>query len=89
VIFLTSYLAAKQSDKAVVEFKKLIANQGLEDPTLPRSILAHLCLARAYNQEHNLPDSRHEYEMFLALWNHADPDLPLLKEAKQEYASLK
>lgn len=84
-----AYLAAHQPDQAVAEFKKLIANPTLEDPTLPRTVLAHLGLARAYRQASDLSDSRHEYETFLALWQDADPDLEMLKVAKQEYASLK
>jgi eukaryotic-like serine/threonine-protein kinase len=32
--------------------------------------------------------SRHDYEDFLALWKDADPDIPILKEAKAEYAKL-
>jgi hypothetical protein len=84
-----AYLAAHQPDKAAIEFKKLIANPTLEDPTLPRTLLAHVGLARAYRQSDDLGDSRHEYETFLALWQDAAPDLPILKEAKQEYAALK
>ena len=84
-----AYLAAHQPDKAAAEFKKLIANPTLEDPTLPRTFLAHLGLARAYRQADDLSDSRHEYETFLALWQDADSNLPILKEAKQEYAAVK
>jgi len=84
-----AYLAAGQGDKAEVEFKKLIANPGVEDPPLPRTTLAHLGLARAYALEHNKSQAAAEYNAFFGLWKDADPDLPPLVTAHREYSELK
>ena len=50
--------------------------------------LAHLGLARAYALRGEKAKSRTAYQDFLALWKDADPDIPILKEAKGEYAKL-
>jgi tetratricopeptide (TPR) repeat protein len=83
-----AYLAAKQGEKAEVEFKRLIANPGLDDPVHPWTVLAHLGLARAYALQGNKAGSKAEYESFLALWKDADSDLPALQQARREYAVL-
>jgi tetratricopeptide (TPR) repeat protein len=83
-----AYLAAGQGDKAEVEYKKLIANPGLEDPSLPRTTLAHLGLARAYALEGKTAPSRDEYEKLFALWKEADGDIEVLQQARLEYARL-
>ncbi len=54
----------------------------------PLGALAHLGLARAYKSSGDLHNSRQAYLDFLALWKDADPDIPILKEAKTEYAKL-
>jgi eukaryotic-like serine/threonine-protein kinase len=53
-----------------------------------RCALAHLQLARAYALEGDSAKSRASYQDFLALWKDADTDIPVLKEAKAEYAKL-
>jgi hypothetical protein len=83
-----AWLAARQGDKAELEFKKLIANPGLEDPSLPRSALAHLGLARAYALEGEKAQSASEYHAFLDLWRDADQDVPVLIEAHREFDHL-
>ena len=83
-----AYLAAKQGEKAEVEFKRLIANPGLDDPVHPWTVLAHLGLARAYALQGNKAGSKAEYESFFALWKDADPDVPVLLQARREYAQL-
>jgi len=83
-----AYLAAKQGEKAEIEFRKLIANPGLEDPVHPWTVLAHLGLARALALEGNKAGSKSEYENFLALWKDADSDLPVLQQARREFARL-
>jgi len=83
-----AYLAAKQGEKAEGEFRKLIANPGLEDPVKPWTVLAHLGLARAYALQGNKAGSKSEYEGFFALWKDADPDVPVLQQARREYAAL-
>ena len=70
-----AYLASGQGEKAEAEFNKLIANPALDDPTMPRTILAHLGLARAYALEKETVKSREEYGKFFALWRDADADI--------------
>ena len=48
--------------------------------------LAHVGLARALAKAGDISASRREYEAFFAMWKDADPDLPVLVEARQEYA---
>ena len=55
----------------------------------PWGALARLGLARAYAMEGNSAKARAAYQNFLTLWKDADPDVPVLKEAKAEYAKLK
>ncbi len=50
--------------------------------------LAGLGLARAYALEGDTARSRIAYQDFLTLWKDADPDIPILKEAKAEYAKI-
>jgi eukaryotic-like serine/threonine-protein kinase len=54
----------------------------------PIAALAHLGLARAYALQGDNAKARAAYQGFLALWKDADPDIPILKQAKAEYAKL-
>jgi DNA-binding winged helix-turn-helix (wHTH) protein/tetratricopeptide (TPR) repeat protein len=81
-----AYLAVKQGAKAETEFRKLIANPGLEDPVRPWTVLAHLGLARAFVLQGNKAAGKSEYDNFFALWKDADPDVPVLQQARHEYA---
>jgi eukaryotic-like serine/threonine-protein kinase len=54
----------------------------------PLGVLAHLGLGRAYALSGETGKAKIAYQDFLALWKDADPDIPILKEAKTEYASL-
>jgi hypothetical protein len=45
-------------------------------------------MARAYSLSGDQSKARTAYQDFLALWKDADPDIPILKQAKSEYASL-
>jgi eukaryotic-like serine/threonine-protein kinase len=51
--------------------------------------LAHLQLARAYALAEDAAKAKRSYENFLALWNSADRDIPILTEAKAEYTKLR
>ena len=51
--------------------------------------LAHLGLARAYAMQKDTARARVSYHDFLTLWKDADPDTPILKQAKAEYEKLK
>ena len=54
----------------------------------PIGALAHLGLARAYVLQRDTAKARTAYQDFLTLWKDADPDIPILKQAKAEYAKL-
>jgi len=82
------YLHARQGQEAVAEFKKIIEHHGL-GPIAPEYALAHLDLGRAYALSGESVNARKAYQDFLALWKDADPDIPILKQAKAEYAKLK
>jgi len=51
--------------------------------------LAQLGLGRAYALTGDMPKARAAYQDFFTLWNNADPEHPILKEAKAEYAKLR
>ena len=82
-----AYVKNKQGAEAAQEFEKILALRNLA-PADPLMSLAHLGLARAYALQGDTQKSRTAYQDFLALWKDADPDLPILKEAKAEYAKL-
>jgi cytochrome c-type biogenesis protein CcmH/NrfG len=54
----------------------------------PWGALVRLDLARAYAMQGDSAKARAAYQDFLTLWKDADPDIPILKEAKAEYAKL-
>jgi hypothetical protein len=54
----------------------------------PWQALAHLHLGRAWAMAGDKENSRRAYQDFLAFWKDADPGIPILKEAKAEYAKL-
>jgi serine/threonine protein kinase/tetratricopeptide (TPR) repeat protein len=82
-----AYLRARQGAQAAAEFQKILDHRGVA-PLSPLYALAHLGLARAYALAGDTSKSRTAYQDFLALWKEADPDIPVLKEAKAEYAKL-
>jgi tetratricopeptide (TPR) repeat protein len=73
--------------KAAVEFQKFIDHRGLV-ANFPWGALARLGLARAYALQGDTAKARAAYQDFLTLWKDADPDVPILKQAKAEYAKL-
>jgi tetratricopeptide (TPR) repeat protein len=82
-----AYLRAKRGAEAAAEFQKIVDHRGI-DPTLPEHSLAKLGLGRAYVMTGDTAKARAAYQDFFALWKDADPDIPILKEAKAEYAKL-
>ena len=82
-----AYLQAHNGTAAAAEFQKIIDHPGAlqNSPLLP---LARLGLARAYALSDDKDKSRTAYQDFLGLWRNADPDIPVLKDAKAEYAKL-
>jgi len=55
----------------------------------PAYALSHLNLGRAKAMQGDLAGAKTSYQNFFAMWKDADPDLPVLKQAKAEYAALK
>ena len=82
-----SYLAERQGDLAAKQFQAILEHRGLIG-NFVLGALAHLGLARAYALRGDTEKARTAYQDFLALWKDADPDIPILKEAKVEYAKL-
>jgi eukaryotic-like serine/threonine-protein kinase len=82
-----AYLAAHNGTAAAAEFQKFLDHRGLL-VNFCLGALAHLGLARAYALQGDTTKSRTKYQDFFALWKDADPDIPILKEAKAEYAKL-
>jgi tetratricopeptide (TPR) repeat protein len=80
-------LSAHNGTAAVIEFQKLLDHPGvvLNDPI---GALAHFQLGRAYVMTGDTTKALAAYKEFLTLWKDADPDIPVLKEAKAEYAKL-
>ena len=72
---------------ATAEFQKLLDHRGIV-VNFPLGALARLGLARGYVLSGNAAKARTAYQDFFALWKDADADIPLLKEAKSEYAKL-
>jgi hypothetical protein len=54
----------------------------------PVGAVAHLQLARALVLSGDTAKAKTAYQGFLSLWKDADPDIPILKQAKAEYAKL-
>jgi hypothetical protein len=82
-----AYLALRDGKRAAVEFQKFVDHRGLVG-NFPWGALARLGLARAYVVKGDTAETRIAYEHFLTLWKDADPDTPMLKQAKTEYARL-
>ena len=83
----SAYLQEKRGTEAAAEFQKIIDHRGI-DVAVPEHSLAKLGLGRAYAIAGDSGKAKAAYQDFLALWKDADPDVPILKEAKAEYAKL-
>jgi len=82
-----AYLAANQGAEAAREFQKILDHPGIMVGD-PIGVLAHLQLGRAYAMQGDDAKARAACQDFLTLWKDADPDIPILREAKAEYAKL-
>jgi eukaryotic-like serine/threonine-protein kinase len=82
-----AYLLAHKGTEAATEFQKIIDHPGVI-VNFPLASLARLGLARARNLSADTAAARTSYQDFFALWKDADPDIPILKQAKAEYAKL-
>jgi predicted Zn-dependent protease len=82
-----AYLMLHDGNRAAAEFQKFIDHRGLV-LNFPWGALARLGLARAYALQGDRAKARTAYQDFLTLWKDADPDIPILKQAKAECAKL-
>jgi len=82
-----AYLALRQGKEAATEFQKIIDHRNVVQ-NFVTGALAHLGLARAYALQGDSAKARTAYNDFLTLWKDADPDIPILQQAKSEYAKL-
>ena len=82
-----AYLAAHQGNQAAAEFQKILDHPGIVVVD-PIGALARPQLGRAYAASGNTAKAKSAYQDFLTLWKDADPDIPILKLAKSEYARL-
>jgi DNA-binding winged helix-turn-helix (wHTH) protein len=80
-------LLARNGSAAATEFQKIIQHPGVVQNE-PIGALAYLGLARAYALSHDSAQAHAAYQEFFALWKDADPDVPILKQARAEYAKL-
>jgi eukaryotic-like serine/threonine-protein kinase len=80
-------LAARRGSEAAAELQKILDHRGIviNDPI---GALAHLQLGRAFALSGDQNKAKAAYQDFLTLWTDADPDIPILREAKAEYAKL-
>jgi tetratricopeptide (TPR) repeat protein len=88
-IFLRSqaYLMARQGRQAAGEFQKILDHRAIVLSS-PIGALARLQIARAFTMQGDTAKARAAYQDFLNLWKNADSDIPVLKQAKAEYAKL-
>jgi eukaryotic-like serine/threonine-protein kinase len=82
-----AYLAAGENDKAAAELEKLLGHRGWLNREM-FAPLSELDLARAYAAEGDREESRKAYDDFFTTWKNADPDIPILRQAKAEYKKL-
>ena len=80
-------VAAHRYVEAVAEFQKILDHRGLVG-ACETGALAHLGIARAHALQGDAVQARAAYKDFLTLWKDADPDIPVLQQAKTEYAHL-
>jgi eukaryotic-like serine/threonine-protein kinase len=82
-----AYLDAHQGVQAATEFQKLLDHRGIVVSD-PAGAMARLQLGRAFALSGDKAKAKTAYQDFLTLWRDADSDIPILKQAKAEYAKL-
>jgi tetratricopeptide (TPR) repeat protein len=82
-----AYLAAHQGNEAAAEFQKILDHRGIVINE-PIGALAHVQIGRAYAMQGDTAKARAAYQDFLTLWKNADHGIPILEQAKAEYAKL-
>jgi eukaryotic-like serine/threonine-protein kinase len=82
-----AYLAAHRGVEAAAEFRRILEHRGIVVSDAIGA-LASAQLARAYLMTGDRTHAKFAYDDFLKLWKDADPDIPILKQVKAEYAKL-
>jgi eukaryotic-like serine/threonine-protein kinase len=82
-----AYLRLRRPEDAAGEFNAILAHRGVS-PLSPVLVASQLGLARAFATQGDVSKSRAAYDTLFANWKNADPDLPIFKQAKAEYAKL-
>jgi eukaryotic-like serine/threonine-protein kinase len=82
-----AYLLLHRGKEAAIEFQKLLDHRGVVINS-PLGALARLGVAEAYAMQDDAPRARAAFQDFLVLWKDADPDIPILQQAKAEYAKI-
>jgi DNA-binding winged helix-turn-helix (wHTH) protein/Tfp pilus assembly protein PilF len=82
-----AYLMLQNGSAAAAEFQKILDRRRIVQLN-PVGVLAQLGLARSYALQGDTAKARAAYNDFLTLWKDADPDIPVFKAAKAEYAKL-
>jgi len=83
-----AYLLLRRGSEAAGEFQKFIDQRAVV-VNCPFGALAHLWLGRAHALEGNADAARKSYQEFFTLWKDADPEIPILRAAENEFAKLK
>jgi outer membrane protein assembly factor BamD (BamD/ComL family) len=81
-------LQSGDTSKATAQFQKILDHRGVYmiSPYFP---LAYLGLARALALQGNAKGARDSYDRFFLLWKDSDHGIPVLREARREYARLR
>jgi len=82
-----AYLLLREGRQAAAEFQKILDYRGIVGDG-QQGALAYLQIGRAYLMQGDTIKARASYQDFLTLWKDADPDIPILRQAKAEYAKL-
>ncbi len=82
-----AYLNVRDGQQAAAEFQKILDHRSIVTNDI-LGALSHLQLGRAYAMAGDTAKAKAAYQDFLTLWKGADPDIPILKQAKAEYAKL-
>ena len=82
-----AHLQLRRGKEAAADFQEILDHRGIVLNNV-WGALVHLGLARAYAMHGDTAKARAKYEDFLTLWKDGDPDVPVLQQAKAEYAKL-
>jgi tetratricopeptide (TPR) repeat protein len=86
-VLAEAFLQLKDGAKGAAEYQKILAHRGIDPLDLSYN-LSHLGLGRAYALQGDTAQAKAAYQDFFGAWKDADPDVPVLKEARAEYAKL-